>query len=54
MYAEDDKVDFVRRSNFNREAHLAATAIQKCYRGHICRKILKEKMRIDREFRILR
>eukprot|EP00347_Sterkiella_histriomuscorum_P023087 403336002 len=30
------------------------TVIQKHYRGYICRKIMREKLRIDREFRMLR
>ena len=38
------------------QAHLEScvTMIQKYFRGFICRKILKEKMRIDKEFRLLR
>lgn len=32
----------------------AAVSIQKSYRGYLCRKIMREKLRIDKEFRILR
>lgn len=31
-----------------------ATLIQRAYRGYVCRKVLKEKLRIDQEFRVLR
>lgn len=38
----------------NREYENAALVIQKYFRGFTCRKIIKEKFRIDNEFRILR
>ncbi|CDW79825.1 iq calmodulin-binding motif family protein [Stylonychia lemnae] len=50
MYSIEDRVREVSNDKLNE----AATYIQKCYRGFIFRKIMKEKLRIDREFRMLR
>ena len=50
MYSIEDRVREVSHDKLNE----AATYIQKCYGGYLFRKIMKEKLRIDREFRMLR